>query len=203
MNSLWIGSLLISLLHAIIPNHWLPLVAIGRKEKWTLAEIMQVTFLSGLAHVLSTIFIGLLLGLIGAELSVSITQFSKVIAPSLLILLGLYFIIQHYRHHHFHLHQQNIRKRTKSGIILSLTVAMFLSPCMEIEPYFLLAGTIGNWALLTIALMYATVTLTGMMIWVTIAYKGMVKFNWHNLEHNAGIITGVILILSGLFGFLY
>lgn len=203
MNSLWIGSLLISLLHAIIPNHWLPVVAIGRKEKWTLAEIMQVTFLSGLAHVLSTIFIGLLLGLIGAELSVSITQFSKVIAPSLLILLGLYFIIQHYRHHHFHLHQQNIRKRTKSGIILSLTVAMFLSPCMEIEPYFLLAGTIGNWALLTIALMYATVTLTGMMIWVSIAYKGMVKFNWHNLEHNAGIITGVILILSGLFGFLY
>lgn len=198
MNSIWIGVLLISLLHSVIPNHWLPVLAIGRKEKWSHSEIMQVTFLSGFAHVLSTVIIGIFLGLIGAELSVSISRFSKVIAPSLLVLLGLYFIIQHYRHHHFHVHQQNIKKRTKGGIILSLVIAMFLSPCMEIEPYFLLAGTKGKIQVWIIAAVYMVVTLAGMLIWVQMAYKNMVKYNWHKLEHNAGIITGIILIGSGL-----
>ncbi len=198
MNSIWIGSILISLLHSVIPNHWLPVIAIGRKEKWTYAEIIQVTLLSGIAHVLSTIIIGIFLGIIGAELSISISRFSKVIAPSLLVLLGLYFIVQHYRHHHFHVHEQQIKKRTKSGIIISLVIAMFLSPCMEIEPYFLLAGTRGRMDILLIALIYSVVTLAGMLIWVQLAYRNMVKYNWHKLEHNAGIITGLILIISGL-----
>ena len=36
------GSILISVLHAIIPNHWLPVLAIGRKEGWSLAETSRI-----------------------------------------------------------------------------------------------------------------------------------------------------------------
>jgi hypothetical protein len=45
MISIITGSLIISLLHAVIPNHWLPVIAIGRKEKWTLEEITYVTLI--------------------------------------------------------------------------------------------------------------------------------------------------------------
>jgi hypothetical protein len=69
---------------------------------------------------------------------------------------------------------------------------------MEIEPYFLLAGTMGRVQVMLIAAIYAVVTIAGMLIWVQLAYRNMVKYNWHKLEHNAGIITGVILILTGL-----
>ena len=61
MLSIIIGSLLISLLHAVIPNHWLPVLAIGKKEGWSLAETSRITFIAGMAHVISTIIIGLLL----------------------------------------------------------------------------------------------------------------------------------------------
>ena len=64
MTSLLIGSLLISLLHAVIPNHWLPVLAIGRKEGWSLAETTRITFIAGMAHVLSTVIIGVLLDII-------------------------------------------------------------------------------------------------------------------------------------------
>lgn len=74
---------------------------------------------------------------------------------------------------------------------------------MEIEAYFFLAGTYGFWFSAAIAFMYAVVTLTGMMIWITVAYKGMLKLNWHSLEHNAGIITGGILIITGIITFLF
>lgn len=201
MYSLIIGSLLISLLHAVIPNHWLPILAIGKKEGWSLAETSRITFIAGMAHVVSTVIIGLLLGLIGSELTEHIEHFTHIIAPSVLILMGLYFVRQHYRHHHFHLQQEPVKKKTKRSIILALVIAMFLSPCMEIEAYFLLAGSKGWYVLAGIALMYSIITLSGMLVWIHIVYKGILKLNWHKWEHNAGIITGLVLIVTGIISF--
>jgi nickel/cobalt transporter (NicO) family protein len=201
MYSLFIGSLLISLLHAVIPNHWLPVLAIGQKEGWSLAETSRITFIAGMAHVISTVIIGILLGMIGGELTEHIEDFTRIIAPSILILMGLYFVRQHYTHHHFHLEQKQIEKKTKSSIILALIIAMFLSPCMEIEAYFLLAGSKGWYVLLGIALMYSVISIAGMLIWVRIVYKGLLKLNWHKWEHNAGIITGLVLIATGIISF--
>lgn len=201
MTSLIIGSLLISLLHAVIPSHWLPLLAIGRKENWGLKETERVTFIAGLAHVLSTIIIGILLGLIGIELSEQIDRFTHIIAPSVLILIGLYFVRQHYIHHHFHLQNQKIAGKSKSKIISVLIIAMFLSPCLEIEAYFLLAGAKGWWLLVSIALMYSFVSIAGMLLWIRFAYKGLLKLNWHKWEHNAGLISGGVLIVTGILSF--
>ena len=80
MNQILIGSILLSLLHAVIPSHWLPVLSIGRKDNWTIKEVTQVTFLSGLAHALSTIIIGVILGLLGLELSNKIQYFTHYIA---------------------------------------------------------------------------------------------------------------------------
>lgn len=201
MISIFTGSLLISLLHAVIPNHWLPVLAIGKKEGWSLAETSRITFIAGLAHVISTIVIGLLLGLIGSELSAHIEDFTKIIAPSILILIGLYFLRQHYRHHHFHIDKKEVERKSKKSIILALVIAMFLSPCMEIEAYFLLAGSKGWYVLAAIAAMYSIITITGMLIWIRIVYKGLLKLNWHKWEHNAGIITGLVLIVTGIISF--
>ncbi len=201
MYSIITGSLIISLLHAIIPNHWLPVLAIGRKEGWSLGETSRITFIAGMAHVISTVIIGLLLGLIGRELAGQIENFTHVIGPAILILMGIYFIAQHYRHHHFHLSNAQLEKKTKRSIIIALVTAMFLSPCMEIEGYFLLAGSEGWLFLVGIAAMYSIITIAGMLIWIRIVYKGMIKLNWHKWEHNAGIITGWVLILTGIVSF--
>jgi nickel/cobalt exporter len=201
MYNIVIGSVLISLLHAVIPNHWLPVLAIGRKEGWSLAETIRVTFIAGMAHVISTVIIGVLLGLIGSELTEHIEHFTRIIAPSVLILMGLYFVRQHYIHHHFHLKAEAIKKKSKRATIIALVVAMFLSPCMEIEAYFLMAGTKGWYVLAAIAAMYSVITIAGMIIWIRIVYKGLLKLNWHRWEHNAGIITGVILIITGIISF--
>jgi hypothetical protein len=34
MIDLLAGSILLSIIHAAIPNHWIPVVMIGRAEKW-------------------------------------------------------------------------------------------------------------------------------------------------------------------------
>lgn len=185
----------------MIPNHWLPVLAIGKKEGWTLAETSRITLLAGVAHVVSTVIIGLLLGMIGGELTDHIEHFTHVIAPAVLILLGLYFISQHYKHHHFHLQKENLEKKSTKSIVWALVIAMFLSPCMEIEAYFLLAGSRGWYVLAGIAALYAVISIAGMLIWIRIVYKGLLKLNWHSWEHNAGIITGLVLIITGIISF--
>jgi len=201
MFSIITGSILLSILHGVIPNHWLPVLAIGRKENWTINEVTRVTFLSGLAHALSTIIIGVIIGLLGLKLTESVQHFSHIVAPSVLILLGIFFIYQHHRHRHFYLHNQPKPALSKNKIIITLVIAMFFSPCMEIEAYFLLAGSMGWYAIITIALLYLTISVSGMVLWVRLAYKGILKLNWHKIEHNAGIITGLTLIITGIISF--
>ena len=201
MISIITGTLIISLLHAVIPNHWLPLIAIGRKEQWSLTEVTKVTVVCALAHSLSTIIIGVLLSLLGTKLDDSVTHFTGIIAPIILISMGLIFIYRHHRHKHFHVDKELTEKKSKSAIITALVIAMFFSPCMEIEAYFLLAGTQAKWLVVFIALMYLVITTTGMMLLVRYGYKGLLKLNWHSIEHNVGIITGLILVATGIITF--
>ena len=201
MYSIITGALIISLLHAVIPNHWLPVIAIGRKEEWTMQEVTQVTFISAVSHGISTIIIGIFLALAGAKLGSNLQHFTTVIAPVILILMGLFFIYRHHRHKHFHVDGDIKKKKTKRAIITALVIAMFFSPCMEIEAYFLLAGAFSGWLTWFIALLYLLITTAGMVMLVRLAYKGLLKLNWHSLEHNAGIITGLTLVVTGIITF--
>jgi putative Mn2+ efflux pump MntP len=200
MFSIISGSIVLSLLHATIPNHWLPVIAIGRKENWTLHEVTRVTLISAVAHGLSTVVIGLLLGFIGSKMANNIENFTHYFAPVILILLGVIFIYRHHKHKHFHIDEIK-KKKSKKSIIIALVLAMFLSPCMEIEAYFLLAGTQAPWLIWFIAALYFVITTVGMVTLVRFAYKGILKLNWHTLEHNAGIITGVTLVATGILAF--
>jgi len=201
MFSIIAGSIILSLLHATIPNHWLPVIAIGKKEKWSVNEVTRVTFIAAIAHGLSTVIIGIILAFIGARIADNIEYFSHFFAPVILILLGIVFIYRHHNHHHFHLDENLKKKYSKKKIIIALVLAMFLSPCMEIEAYFLLAGAQAKWLIWFIASLYLVITTAGMVLLVRFAYMGILKLNWHSLEHNAGIITGVTLVATGILAF--
>ena len=202
MFSIITGSLIISLLHAVIRNHWLPVIAIGRKENWTIQEVTQVTFTCAIAHGISTLLIGIVLAFLGAKLDDSVTHFTNIIAPAIIIAIGLIFIYRHHRHKHFQIDEDIKKKKTKAAIITALVIAMFFSPCMEIEAYFLLAGAKSTLLVWLVAASYMVITTTGMVLLVRYAYKGLLKLNWHSLEHNAGIVTGITLVVTGIISFI-
>lgn len=194
MGTLFVGSLLLSIFHALIPSHWLPVLAIGKQEGWSHQKTLWITFVTGMAHVLSTVLFGLSLAAVGGILSEHISGFTYWLAPGLLVVLGAFYVYQHYRHHHFHLHGQS----TQFGVVGTLAVAMFLSPCLEIEGYFLSAGQYGWGFVALLGLVYAVVTVSGMLAWMWLALSGLQRLNWHAWAHNAGLITGLTLIFSGL-----
>lgn len=212
MIQIFIASLTLSLIHASIPNHWLPLIAIGKTEKWNLKETLSATAITGFAHTLSTVIIGIIVGVIGYKLSSSYEVISHLVAPAILVVLGIIYIIldlsgaNHYHEHHHHNHQHSHNDSTlpmkghksKWAVLSALSLGMFFTPCIEIEAYYFQASTIGWKGIWIVSAVYTFVTLGYMLLLVYLGFKGVKNLQSHFLEKHEKRITGIVLIIVGL-----
>jgi len=69
MWQIFFGSIILSAIHASIPNHWIPLIALSKSQKWTEKETLFATFITGMAHTISTIIIVIIVVVIGFKLT--------------------------------------------------------------------------------------------------------------------------------------
>ncbi len=204
MPEIVIGAFLLSIVHAAIPNHWLPLVAVSRSENWRTPETIGITAITGVAHTLSTILIGLIIGWLGFELASRFEAVASIAAPVVLAGMGVYYILSDFRksrHHHHHASIETKKHTKKTALIATLALAMFLSPCIEIEAYYFHAGTHGWIGVLAVSLIYLVITVVGMMLLVGLGTVGARKFRFHFLEHHEGLLTGLILLAAGAFAY--
>ncbi|GAA4749272.1 hypothetical protein [Flavisolibacter ginsenosidimutans] len=202
MFSLLVGIVALGLVHALIPNHWLPLVAVAKAEGWSKKEITKVAFLSALAHVSGTVLLGIVLGNVGQTLARRYDDYVHIIAPVLLIVFGLiYFTINLPHHHHSKQEDVSAYKRSKRRWILIFVVMMFLSPCLEVESLFLSAGAYGMNHVFAMAVAYAIVSISGIVALVLLAFQGVKLMNAHFFEHHEKRLTGGILIGVGILSF--
>jgi hypothetical protein len=200
-----LGSLLLSAVHACIPNHWIPLVAIARAQRWGRSETLLFTALVGLAHASSTILIGVLVGLLGYQLSARYSAITSIAAASLLIALGIIYLVWDLaaRRRHRHRFEQAGRsgRTSKLSLVVSLSVAMFFSPCIELEAYYFSAGSLGWPGILLVSSVYLLVTVLGMLVLVDLGLKGARRIRSNFLEHHEKRVTGVLLLALGAAAF--
>ena len=206
MWQLFLGSLLLGLIHPLFPNHWIPLIAISKTEKWSNKETIAATLITGFSHTLSTIIIGIIVGFVGIKLSENYSYITRIAAPLILVVLGVIYLLMDLRsthhHNHFEINNEKLKNRkTKTAIILSLCIGMFFSPCIEIEAYYFQAASQGWIGILLVSVVYLIMTLTIMVMLVYLGLKGVNKFNLHFLDHHEKAITGVVLILLGLLAY--
>ena len=205
MWQIFTGSLVLSLIHAAIPNHWLPLIAVGKAEKWTMSEVLLATVITSFAHTLSTIFIGIIVGLIGMKLSGSYNLISDYAAPSILIVIGAIYIISDLSNRGGHSHDKpdgainQGSKKSKFGILLSLSIAMFITPCVEIEAYYFQGAMVGWKGIFLVSAVYTSTTLLIMLLFVWAGFKGTQRWRSHTLEHDEKLVTGIVLVCLGIF----
>jgi nickel/cobalt transporter (NicO) family protein len=107
----------------------------------------------------------------------------------------------HHHHLHFGLIDQDRNKKSKLTLILSLSSAMFLTPCIEIEAYYFQAATIGCMGTFIVSSVYLLITLVIMFTPVYPGLRGASKFNSHYLEHHEKSITGIVLIILGILAY--
>lgn len=202
MLEIIISSMVLSIIHAIIPNHWIPIVIVAKTEKWSWRQSFFATLFSGFAHTLSTVLIGIVIGFAGYKLSERYTFISHQLAPIILIVLGLFYIIidSRYIHHHSHHHNDMIiRSKSSRAILISISLSMFLTPCTEIEAYYFKAGSIGWAGIMAVSIIYVVITIMSMIFLVYAGMTGIKKIRFHYLEHHEKLITGLVLVVLGVF----
>jgi len=202
MLSLLAGTFILAFVHALIPNHWLPLVAVARAEHWKPRELNFITLIAASAHVVGTIALGLTLGLIGDRLAADYGNIINVVGPVLLIVFGLIYFTVNLPHHHHH-EKSDVAgyKRSRGRWILIFIVMMFLSPCLEVESLFLSAGAYGMTTVLLMAVIYTLVSISGILLLVNLGQRGVNLLPANFIEHNEKRISGAVLIFVGLISF--
>lgn len=202
-----LGSLALSIIHALIPNHWMPLIAIGKTENWSRSETLRATVITGVAHTLSIILIGIVVGLFGYKFAATYVEAAKIIAPLVLLVLGIIYLLaeldssRKHHHHHHHVETANLAaKRSQFQILAVLGTGMFFSPCIEIEAYYFSAGTIGWVGILVVSAVYLLVTVLGMVLLVDFGMKGVnaLEEKLHFFEDHEQGLTGAVLIFLGI-----
>ncbi|GAA4455636.1 hypothetical protein GCM10023189_23670 [Nibrella saemangeumensis] len=197
MESLLIGSLVISVIHAALPNHWLPVVLIGRSENWSLRDTLSVSAISGLFHTFSTVLLGVLIGAVGLELSERMEHQTRWLSSGLLIGMGIIYLARPALHTHKEVSTAGTG-RSKRAIIVTLAMAMLFSPCLEIEAFFFTAGTYGWLSIVTLAVFYTVFTVGGMVLLTALSFRGLAHLHGHWLEHHEKRLTGGMLIGLGI-----
>ncbi|HMX41082.1 MAG TPA: hypothetical protein PK971_08025 [Saprospiraceae bacterium] len=201
-SDLLLGTLLLSVLHGVIPGHWLPVLALKKQFGWSAGLTLRVAALAASAHACSTVALGLVLAWAGDWAAERMALFTHWVMPLGLVGLGVYFMYQHHTHHHFHLtHASDVAHASPRKVVGLLTLMMFLSPCLEIEAIFVMAGAQGWATVAWVGTVYALLSVLGITLWVALAQSGLQRLNWHRIEHNAGLISGGVLVVTGLLSF--
>ncbi len=196
-----LGAISLAAVHALIPNHWIPLILISKRDKWTKFETFYNSGIVGLAHVLSSILIGIVIGWLGINLFEFSETVFKWIAATILLYLGYKSLKSggHHHHHGDHHHHEHEEKEKKTNL-LGLALAMFLSPCIELESYYLYAAKLGWLGIFQVSIIYLLITVPLIVILVFLGLKIQEKLSkkLHWLEHHEGKVNGLIFVLVAL-----
>ncbi len=96
MITLLAGTALLSVFHALIPSHWLPVLAVSKRQHWSVRQTLWITLLAGLAHVLSTVILGGIFAALGGTLAKEAEGLTLWFAPVVLVGMGVFYIYQHH-----------------------------------------------------------------------------------------------------------
>jgi hypothetical protein len=202
MLEILVGALVVSVIHALMPDHWIPMVLVSRAEGWSTSETLWTSVVVTFPHMISTIILGFIVGIIGFQLSAAHELFMKAAAPIMFVLMGSYYVYMSFRggaHHHGGQGElEGLNGRSRGAIMAIMATALFFSPCVPMGSYFFVVGAEGASGMLLVSMVYVSVTLIILLLMVYLGRMGVERIHLRFLEHNESLITGIILALMGV-----
>lgn len=199
-----ITGLFISVLHSMIPTHWLPFVMASRSQKWSWSKTQSILLIAGLGHVIMTTLLGAVIFALGLGVYHNIQTYFIAIASASIALFGAFQIYQYKTGHkhshcdntHEHHHGEDLRRKSTDGwAILSLLSLLTFSPCESFLPVYLSAVGYGWLGFLLLSFVLATGTLVTMLSFTWLSAKTINHFKMDWLEDHEKLITGIGLIV--------
>jgi len=204
LNVLLISAISVAFFHALAPDHWLPFVALAKGSRWPMRKLAWVTTLAGIAHVTSS----LLLGLLGlwAGLAIHHLEGAEVWRGRagiwLLIGFGVAYAVwgfKHAQHPHPHISVKDVAKAYASKRIWMLFAIMVFGPCEPLIPLMFLASERGVPTVWAMSGVFSLVTVAMVVGQSCLSYAGvrLIQAPW--MERYAHALAGLVIVLTAIF----
>jgi len=186
---------IIAFAHTILgPDHYLVFTAMGKARGWTLGRTLRVTTICGVGHILSSVLIGVVGLLLGAQLAnlVAIESFRGEIAGWALFSFGLMYLAWGLRR------AGQSHSSVKSMTPWALFIIFVLGPCEALIPLLMYPAAQQSAGLVfTVALVFGTITLLTMLLGVVATTLGVnqLKLNWNGRYAHA--VAGASIAICG------
>ncbi len=214
----------VGFLHTLIGvDHTLPFVVLARANKWSLSKLLWVTALCGVAHVLSSVVIGV----VGIGLGVAVDKLEWLeglrggLAAWVLIGFGLAYAVwgvirarRGKRHTHAHVHDDgtvhnhdhdhradHVHAHGKAATVsvLGLFVVFVLGPCEVLIPMLMAPAFTHSWyVVVSVVAVFGAATLFTMLTVVTLGHYGTKWKGFSGLERHLHALSGAAIAASGL-----
>jgi hypothetical protein len=209
-------------LHALIPDHWLPFVLMGRSRNWRVGKTLALASAGGLLHVFLAVGMGLLtyrLGREGAEavahrIGETLEVLASVGLAAFGFVYGAYSWRRERRHHPAagtsapdgaaaqdpHHHHGHLLERWFGGNLSgwSLVAVIGVSPCALAFPILLAsAASLGISGVLLVAAGFGTVTMVTTLTITLIASLSARRIDFPFLNRYGDLISGGLIGLVG------
>ncbi len=195
----------VALLHAAMPNHWMPFVLVGKAQGWSITRTLTVTGTASLGHSVITCVIGFVVALMGAQISRYVESRIGCLTGIILIILGVaYLALSRWHRVRPHTHEgHSAHYLSDKAAATSLFSMLCFSPCEAALPIFLAASAMSWGILLAMAIILTTSTLFGMLALTALAYRGMQRLKFESLERYEKELVGAILTFIGIMVFIF
>jgi ABC-type nickel/cobalt efflux system permease component RcnA len=226
LGALLTAAVSIGFFHTLIgPDHYVPFVMMSKARRWSVVKTSIVTFLCGIAHILSSV----LLGLAGIFFGVALNKLVRIetvrgnLAAWALIAFGLaYFIwslkkvLKNRPHEHVHLHENggahaHTHAHTHGHVHVHegadpsnitpwvLFTIFILGPCEPLIPLLMFPAAKSNMTgLILVTTVFGATTILTMMGMVLLSVYGFRFLPLKNLEKYSGVMAGAVIFMTGL-----
>ncbi len=179
------------------PDHYLPLIAIGKARRWSLRRAMGITMLCGVAHCLASLVIvaAVLATLCAVGSTASLQVWRSDVAGMLLMGLGAALIIGGLRRKRSVELPVNQDSRGLRSFPWLLFLVFILGPCEWLIPAASTASAShGIWGAMVVSGVFTAVTISTMVASVALGLVGMPQIS-RSLP--AGLMAGVVTLTCG------
>ena len=215
----------IGFIHTVVgPDHYLPFVMIGRARAWPATKTLVLALGCGVAHVLSSV----ILGLVGIGFGIALNRLEWIesvrgdVASWALVAFGLAYFIwgmkplfrnrphahvhghaggkthlhtHVHAHGHLHVHEGN-EKSITPWVLFTIFV---LGPCEPLIPLLMVpAAKASATGLALVIVLFGVATVATMLVMVLLAWTGVNLLPLKVLEKYSHAIAGAVIFLTGL-----
>ncbi|HLW72067.1 MAG TPA: hypothetical protein VKS22_15755 [Candidatus Binataceae bacterium] len=196
----------VGVLHTMVPDHWLPITVLARREDWTLGETAGVALRAGIGHVSSTLAIAAIAWIAGVAAARRFGGLVDMLAGLALIGFGAWIALAAWREQRAgeptppdpsrsQDHQQKSKELRKSRTALILILGS--SPMVEGIPAFFAAAKYGAALVLTMSVVFGAATIMTYVVLCVGSIVGLKRVSRGRFERYGEVWSGGFIALVG------